>query len=351
MSNIDVIKNRISIPDLFDYYNLGRFKNPCRTPLRNSDGKSFTAWKTPEGIWIWQDKVTGEAGDVIKFVQAYEGCDFKHSIEALEKIVGITCTASRVPIETRKPVSKRIYTEQFRTLDPDKIAKRRIWQNTLEIPSWDDLVKISELRGFDPHALNIAADKGLLKVTHYWGHDCYVVTDFSRINAKARRMDGNPWQQGKSINMPGSENYPIGLRESTWKRGIAVVEGETDLLACYHFLYINGELDNVAPIAMGGAACNLSEPDRWWFEDKRIRIFPDDDSAGRAAAFRWATVLRSWNCVVDAFSFWGMLTKDGKPVKDLTDLAQISIESYRTYGSAIREMLRFIQPFSDNSHE
>ena len=56
------------------------------------------------------------------------------------------------------------------------------------------------------------------------------------------------------------------------------------------------------------------------FEEKRIRLFPHSDEAGKRALRRWAGQLIGAGAKVDAFDFKGLRKADGSPVEDLNDL-------------------------------
>jgi hypothetical protein len=55
-------------------------------------------------------------------------------------------------------------------------------------------------------------------------------------------------------------------------------------------------------------------------EEKRIRIFPHQDEAGKRALWRWTGQLIGAGAKVDAFDFNGLRRADGSPVEDLNDL-------------------------------
>ncbi|MGA7130156.1 MAG: hypothetical protein WBZ19_27830 [Chthoniobacterales bacterium] len=61
-----------------------------------------------------------------------------------------------------------------------------------------------------------------------------------------------------------------------------------------------------------------------YLQNKRARIFIDNDKAGQEAAERWAIQLRQANIVVDGFSFAGLLRTNGQPVKDRIILRRIA---------------------------
>src|SRR5207249_3940491 len=85
----------------------------------------------------------------------------------------------------------------------------------------------------------------------------WIITDCERVNAQARRMDGQKWDdiEAKAWTLPGSwASWPIGIREAQPFRCIALAEGAPDLLAACHFIMCEDQERNCAPVAMLGAS-------------------------------------------------------------------------------------------------
>lgn len=335
----------LSIPDLFERYGFGQFKNPCTTPLRaGSNSSSFSAWQDASGAWLWKDLVTGDGGSAVDFIAAVENLTIPEAIKRTIELAGLgeTHTLSAIRPVYSKPVARRIEDQKL-VHNVERAAKRAEWIARLEIPTGKELEIISSSRNLDIEALKIAAERGNLRTLTAWNHRAYVITDSSFMNAKARRLDGMPWAGGvKSRNLPGADNtQPIGLPESRSFPSIALVEGETDFLAAFHCLHVLGGHERIAPVCVGGASCDLSDRCLPYFEGKRIRIFFDNDDPGIRAGKRWANTLRLWGCEVDGFSFKGYETKGGQAVKDLNDWCNLSIESYRANKSEIGQAFFF----------
>lgn len=177
----------------------------------------------------------------------------------------------------------------------------------------------------------------------------WVLTDGTRRNAQARRLDGARWQyqwnddakdwllaepdrRKKVRGFTGNQaSWPLGIEEAQAFASIAIVEG-VDLLAAFHFLHAESREDHVAPVAILGASNRIPADALNLFAGKRIRIFAHSDAnyAGMRAAAQWQKQLESPAAHIDAVDFRGAFKSDGKPVKDLNDLASIDPDSFES---------------------
>jgi hypothetical protein len=288
---------------------------------------------------ILVDRSTGERLDAIAIFAAAQGISNGDAITHLYEMVsgsGEQICQSPTPRKLSPPKPSH---------DAEAESKRREWQGRLKPAGWDDCARIAEIRGLDPQALKIAADAGVLFTALCWGREAFLVTDSSRLNAKARRLDGQPWPGGvKSRNLPGSLNgHPIGITESIEKPGIALLEGEGDFLAAWHCLYLLGGEKSVTPVCLGGANVDLDENYRHLFAGKRVRLFPHTDDSGDKAVLRWVRKLKAWGARTDAFAFTGMTHKNGKPVGDLGEFVNLNLPSYRHFKNEILTSFTFAE--------
>ncbi len=74
----------------------------------------------------------------------------------------------------------------------EKARKRESWP-TLDAPTGAEIKAIAELRGLSMEGVSLAAEAGLLWCANCDEGRAWIVTDSRRINAQARRMDGQPW--------------------------------------------------------------------------------------------------------------------------------------------------------------
>jgi hypothetical protein len=175
----------------------------------------------------------------------------------------------------------------------------------------------------------------------------WVLTDRTRRNAQARRLDGDRWHHQWNADAKdwllvepehrkkvrgftnNQASWPVGIEEAGPFHKIAIVEG-VDLLAAFHFLLAEERKDRVAPVAILGASNRIPEDALALFAGKRVRIFPhvDQNHAGLNAAANWEAQLRPIVERIDAFDFAGLVQSGGADVKDLNDLTNIDPDCF-----------------------
>ncbi|MGI8436102.1 MAG: CHC2 zinc finger domain-containing protein [Chthoniobacterales bacterium] len=219
----------------------------------------------------------------------------------------------------------------------------------LQVGNVSELAHLAKRRNLTVEALQMASDRGLL-----WLCDladgpnlvrAWVITDRTRRNAQARRLDGQLWHHAwnfeakrwgeveperrrKVRGFTGNQaSWPVGLEEAQQFESIAILEG-VDILAAFHFLIIEGCEEAVGPVAILGAGNRIPIDVVKLFAGKRVRIFPhvDANGAGLRAAANWESQLLPVAAHVDAFDFAGLVQSGGKPVKDLNDLTNIDCD-------------------------
>ena len=201
-------------------------------------------------------------------------------------------------------------------------------------PKAKDLHQIGELRNIGDDGLALAVQRGLLHCADYGGQRCWIVTDASRVNAQARRLNGQPFarQDGttaKALTLPGSRaSWPVGLGEAESFRNVMLVEGGPDLLAAHHFITVEEKDFTCCAVAMLGSSQRIPESCLPLFAGKHVRIFPHVDTSGQKAAAQWAKALTPVAAQVDVFCFDGLRRVDGVPVKDLNDLFWINADDF-----------------------
>lgn len=242
--------------------------------------------------------------------------------------------------------------------DSMKADLRKSWPD-METPRWHLhdflMLELAALRHVSIEGVRLMAERGLLCFAGWKGKTAFIVTDGERVNAQARRMDGEKWGaiNVKAQTLPGSKAaWPVGARESlvlsavrlcdhdpdnpccardcrTEVQRFPVVlfcEGGPDLLAAHHFIQAHGREADTAAVAMLGAGNAIPPEALPLFAGKRIRIMAHTDEAGRAAAQKWAEQLASVGADVDAADFAGLFMADGSPVKDLNDCTRLRLE-------------------------
>ena len=263
---------------------------------------------------LWNDFATGEAGDAVDFFQRASGLSQKDACRKyIELAGGRIMSAPRVARPRRLEAKPKPVFPDFSTGTPA------------------DIQHLASLRNIGREGLEFAGERGLLWFATLKDCPACIVTDSARVNAQARRMDGQEWEHigAKAWTLPGAwASWPIGITESKNFPAIALCEGGPDLLAAFHFIFCEDRETSCSPVTMLGASHQIHADALPMFAGKRVRIFGHDDEAGRGAVVRWAAQLESIGANVDAFSFAGLQQLDGKPVKDLNDSTSIHADDF-----------------------
>lgn len=247
----------------------------------------------------------GKSGDAIAFVQETDGLSFNAAAEALASRFNCVLNYSSNG-DSKKPIPTRAPSDTWRAI-----------QSEMRPGTEDELHILAELRGIPSIAgLLQATAANQLFFADIWddGGDrpAWLITDSSRRNAQARRMDGQPWTGiggKKAKTIKGCEaSWPIGAADLNGM-DFALVEGGPDFLAAWHAIATT-KADNIRPIGMLGASNDIHPEAIPLLKNKRAWIFPHTDEAGLKAGKKWAEQLGGG----DQFDF------APHKVKDLNDL-------------------------------
>jgi len=301
--------------------------------IRGEPGRSFDI---NFRIGIFCDWAAGEKpqSGLIDLWMSARSVDFKTALRELTAFFG-----------EQPDLAQNRLPEPF----PVKEKENRVFlPSELSPPTKQDLPVLAWTRSIVIEAWRIAAARGLV----YCFDDplngrCWLYTDRRRRCALRRRLDGKPFRlsdgsQHKSVCCRGSEmGTPIGYQEAESFPCLGIVEGAPDAIALLAHAWAGGLEKRIAPVCMPSNVTNFSDSSVAFLQNKRARIFIDDDDAGRKAADRWATRLVSAGVVVDGFSFAGLVQANGRPVKDLNDLLKIDYDSWEQFRNQVEAVMNF----------
>jgi hypothetical protein len=279
--------------------------------LRGEQGKSLSI-NLHTGVW--EDFATGQKGsNLLELWIQVTGKSFPDALREAAEFCG-----HRIAEPARK--------------DDDAARKRARWP-AYAMGSRRELLSVSRLRGIALEGIELASERGLLRFADWRGQPCWIVTDGSRVNAQARRMDGKPFVVGgverKVDTLPGSRaSVPLGLEEARDFPAVAIVEGGPDMLAAHGSVWAE-DREDVAVVAMLGAS-HRPGPETWTaLSGKRVRIFVHADDAGLRAGKAWGGAIMAAGALkIDGFRFDGLRKTDGSPVADLNDLSALHPDDF-----------------------
>jgi hypothetical protein len=233
------------------------------------------------GMWIDFAGAEHDRGDLIGLWKAARGVDLKTACAEAKEWLGVEPDYC-APTPTRLPT--REVSEAWAEL-----------QTRLRKGTPDELDALAQLRGLPSIGgleLATAANQLWFADVRDDGFDCpcWILTDDTRLNAQARKMDGSLWadlKDKKCKTIKGCmASWPVGLHGINGK-DIAMVEGSPDHLAAWHYIWSAKAQDRITPVSMLGASMNLPEETRPLFNKKRVFAFPHNDEAGAEAMAKW----------------------------------------------------------------
>ena len=306
--DIEEAKARLTIPALWARLDLpGSPKVSCKSPFREDKHASFSVSKCGK---LFNDFTTGEAGDAIDFLQLATGLSPE---AAFTKFLEMASGArSPLPVKQSPPAASQ--------------ARQKPVLPIFEHGTDAELHALAALRHVSFAACFVARSVGLLAFGTWKERAAWIVTDKERLNAQARRFDGEPWEAigAKAQTLPGSwASWPLGVRTGANYPAFVLCEGGPDLLAALHFILEADAACSHFPVAMLGAKQRIHPDALPIFAGKRVRIMAHTDPAGREGAESWAAQLASVGAEVDCADFSGLRKADGSPVGDLNDCTQI----------------------------
>lgn len=294
-------------------------QNPVRSPFRADRKASFSI--TSDGQ-AFHDFATGDKGDIVTFWARATGLPVADACKTFIQYAGtghrtitpITRIASPAspPAERQKPVLPSMQRGDSKRLQV-----------------------LAQFRNVSVEGLQLASERGLLWFANLHNLSAWIVTDSERVNAQARRMDGDLWQHlsepAKAYTLPGCwASWPIGITAAKDFPVIALVEGGPDLLAAHHFIYAEERERDVAAVCITGGTMKIHADALPLFKGKRVRIYPHLDKTGQDSIQRWTEQIESVGADVDYCDLSGIPTVTGGRVKDLNDLTQLDADTFES---------------------
>lgn len=319
MNPVEEIKNRLDIVDIVSsYINLqqssGNFKAVC--PFHNEKTPSFMVSREKQ---IWHCFGCDKGGDLISFVEEYEGIEFKEAIRILAEKANVVLTGFSSP---KKEDNSKLYAinkaaaEFFHTilgenslasqktlayLDKRQIKTESIstWQLGLSSESWDALLKHLVASGYSEEdifkaGLTVKKKDGSGYVDRFRKRLMFPISDTQgRVVAfTSRSLAGIVYdeeeQAGKYVNSPQTLIYDKSKILYGWhlakelmrkKKYLIVVEGNMDVISAHQTSAKN-------TIAVSGTALTIEHIKLIKRYANNVILAFDGDAAGSRASFR-----------------------------------------------------------------
>lgn len=321
MFDVVEIKNRLNIFDVADRLGL-RLQgkgNLYRSPFRDDKKPSFSISKDGQ---LFNDFATGDKGDLVEFYKLATNTDTAQAIKDLASITHVAETPYKA-VYTAKHINTPIKSSNA--------------QERPNIPhlTWNKshATQLQSLRGYSIESQRIAYERKIFGFCEYFNSPAWIVKDVAGNVAQARKVNGQLWKWAdreiKSITLKNSDcSTPAGFYSIESGKHIILCEGSTDLLAVFHFAWLNDCLNDLVPLAMLGANQHINKDCLDVFSDKKVLIFPDCDDAGSKALKTWSEQIELYADKVFYFDFKGFHTATGDPVKDLSDFMRLDYDEW-----------------------
>lgn len=319
MNPVEEIKNRLDIVDIVSsYINLqqssGNFKAVC--PFHNEKTPSFMVSREKQ---IWHCFGCDKGGDLISFVEQYEGIEFKEAIRILAEKANVVLTgfsSSKKEDHSKLYAINKAAAEFFHTILEENssasqktlayLDKRQIkaesisnWQLGLSPESWDSLFKYLVDAKYSQEdifkaGLTVKKKDGSGYVDRFRKRLMFPISDTQgRVVAfTSRSLAGIVYdeeeQGGKYINSPQTLIYDKSKILYGWhlakevmrkKKYLIVVEGNMDVISAHQTSAKN-------TIAVSGTALTIEHIKLIKRYANNVILAFDGDAAGSRASFR-----------------------------------------------------------------
>jgi DNA primase len=325
MNPVEEIKSRLDIVEIISsYINLtpvgGNWKARC--PFHNEKTPSFMVSKEKQ---IWHCFGCDRGGDLIKFVQEYEGLEFKEALKFLAAKANVPLAgfnfAKKENVNILYKINEQAAKFYYNVLEQASpknqkvlayLEKRKInkgsqqtWQLGLSGESWDELFKYLCSEGYKEEdifqaGLIVKKKDGHGYVDRFRKRLMFPIFDSQgRVVAfTSRTLAGIVYEEddfgGKYINSPQTSIYDKSKILYGWhlakeqirrKKYLIIVEGNMDAIAAHQAKTHN-------TVAVSGTALTLDHIKLIKRYTNNVILAFDGDAAGSQAAFR--SVVLGW---------------------------------------------------------
>jgi len=286
----------------------------CPSPFREDKKPSFSVFADGRE---WKDFGTGEHGDAVDFLALARGLS---NADAARELIALAGTGNTLrPI--LRPAASLLHSSPL-PAETLPTTGRPALPADLAAPTSDELDALARLRHLpDTRGLVAAVAAGHLFAATFKGSRAWILTDSTRRNAQARRLDGEAWSNldgAKAWTLKDSAaSWPIGAADIGDRPRVLLAEGGPDFLCLWHLVAAAGATD-CAPVAMLGAGQTIHPDAARFFRGKDVTVYPHADTAGQHGRDVWARQLYGAGTkTVRAFDLAARLNGRGKDLNDL----------------------------------
>lgn len=183
------------------------------------------------------------------------------------------------------------------------------------------------------------AARGLLHFEPVWdghrSHLAWVISDSSRLNAQARKLNGEGWKgigdaKAKTVPDIPDARWPIGAADIGNRPIVVLCEGQPDFCSVLPLAVDEGiDPDQIAPVCITGANHNIPTDAGTHFTGKTVVIPHHSDASeiGSVAATRWTYQLYEYGASKVVTVPCGNLATGTPRIKDLSDFLSMEDRS------------------------
>ena len=322
--DVTLLKEKCPLPDLMKLVGLGQYaKTCCESPFC----QNHKAWRIfqYQGRWMYKDYCTGEIGDEIGLVARMHKLDphsdFKAVLMIYKDIVNGKRKGKGKIFKCKGPAA---------SLSPTSKTKPNC--SGFGPGTYEQIEKLSHLRGISVEGLLFAQDRGVLVFGRPWGFEVYAVRDQSRRLIEARCLNGSNFDVSGNLPVRTSHvvsdsplDLSLGILEAKECEYLALVQGSVEFLTLHQYVVEEKAQGRVGPVGMLSSSLIASDALEH-FKGKHVRIYPRQDEAGIEARDKWVKQLQAAGAhKIELFNFSAFQSAEGRVVKDLCEFNRLKL--------------------------